>query len=156
MSFSCCPAHGWPVPVGTGVDRLGWTLSPMEVACGKQTLQRSFSATAAVYAWNPELLSWVSSLLSCFVICVFKGGILAFCHPWPAFTRLQLFLFTGLLEASHSKLIQIVSLFCLFLCFILSNFKVFGISKSVLGIQYFSKIRSLRGDISFEIRKQMK
>lgn len=55
------------------------------------------------------------------VLCQSKNG-----QPLP--TRLRLFISTGPLEACHSKLTQMVSLFWLFLCFILCNFKLPDIS----------------------------
>lgn len=55
------------------------------------------------------------------VLCQSKNG-----QPLP--TRLRLFVSTGPLEACHWKLTQMVSLFWLFLCFILCNFKLPDIS----------------------------
>lgn len=77
----CCPA---PAPhMADLVFWLGWSKpEPREVACRKQTLQPSLSATAVVCVWNAELLFSASYHLPCFAAWVLKGGVLAFCHLW--------------------------------------------------------------------------
>lgn len=62
---------------------LGWRKpEPREIACRKQTLQPSPSATAAMCVWNADLLFSASYLLSWFAAYVLKGGVLVFCHLW--------------------------------------------------------------------------